>query len=350
MELVGPSSNSLFTTAHGLAGDHRFVTSRWNDQLFIASTSFTQRLRRVFVDSGGTLQLRTVGLPKFDGTTTYTTAGTAGTFVYAFVWKYSYTSGNRTFIDRSAPFFEAKGNIYGTVKGTAGALVNSGGESWFAAAATGNESLVLEIYRTVTTGNTFYLVGSIDYATLSTGVTDGIADATLINNATLYSTGGLPERADPPICKFFHITEDGIGLYGYIQDGNDTMKNRVGQSLPGIPGARPSTFFADSNEEVTGVSSYRGVPLVFGPSSIYRGEGTFTATGDGQFKLKKIIDGVGCINQLSIVQTFAGVFFAANSGFYWTDGYNVRKLSDEFNESYATAFDRGTPARLCWGL
>lgn len=348
-ELVGPSGNSMFTTAHGGATDHRFIHSRWNDQLFITTTSLTERMKRVFLNVAGTLCLRTVGLPKFDGTTTYTTAGTAGSYIYAFVWKHTFTSGTRTFVDRSAPFYETKANIYGNVKGTAGTLVNSGGESYYATAAAGSESLVLEIYRTVNAGTVFYLVGSVDYAALATGVTDGIADATLVNNTTLYITDGSAPRDQPPISKFFHVTESGVGLYAHIYDGTDVFKNRVGQSLPGIPNARPGNFFDDTNEEVTGVSSFRDVPIVFCTNSIYRGEGQFTTTGEGEFKLKKVVDGIGCINHNSIVQTFVGVFFAGSSGFYWTDGYTVTKLSDELNDTYSTAFSTAARQRACNG-
>lgn len=346
-ELTGPSGNSMFTTAHGSASDTRFSHSRWNDQLFVTSCSMTQRPRRVFIDIGGTLRMRTLGLPKFDGTLSYGVAGTAGTYLYAIVWKHTYTVGARTYIDRSDPYIVAKGNIQASVTGTAGTLVNSGGESYFASAFSANESLVLEVYRTVTTGNVFYLVGSIDYGSLATGVTDGIADGTLDDNATLYTTGGFPARMQVPVCKFAHVTEEGIGLYAYAIDGADTFKNRVYQSLPGIPGSTVATFFAEMSEEVKGISSYKSVPIVFGEKSIYRGEGKFSLTGDTIMTLRKFNDGVGCISHASIIQTLSGVFFAASSGFYWTDGFKVTKISDEINTRFRTAYSTTARSLAC---
>jgi hypothetical protein len=348
VELVGPSGNSLFTSAHGPVTDHQFGTTRWNDHLFITSQSMTQKAKKAYVDTAGVLSLRNASLPKYDGTPTFTNSGTGGSYLYAFVWKHTYTSGARTFIDRSAPFFHptARTFIASSISCTVGALTNSGGENYYAQAAGANESMVLEVYRTTNAGSIFYLAGSADYLS-PTVVTDGVTDANLVLNQTLYTTSGVVARDELPICKFFHITDRGIGICAYIKDGNDILKNRVGQSIPGVPGCRPGTFFDDADDEITGVSSHKGVPIIFGVNNIYRGEGQIEATGQGQFRLKNIIDGVGCINHNSIIQTFAGVFFAGQSGFYWTDGFNVKKISDEINTTFTTAYSTAARKRAC---
>lgn len=354
-EIVGPvDSHHLFTSDHFNATDNRFIVASWNEHRYITSASFTQKPQKVYRDSGGTIRLRTAGLPKpAVSTLTYSLAGGANSRAYAIGHKFTYTSGNRTFIDRGPLMrFKSDGtaNIYTGAEPTGGAPNVVGNFPVLSNGATDNydtATIKIELYRTTNNGKIYYLVGEVTNAT--TSLSDGLTDAALILKETHYSTSGQPDFDPPPICKFMHVTERGIGLYAYIKDGSDEMKNRLVQSVAGDPDSVPGEFNSDTDEEITGVSSHKGVPIVFTTKKAYRGEGQFAATGSGALVLRKMVDSVGCISHTSIVQTPEGVFFAGDNGFYWTDGYTVKPISEKIRLTYAQAYASAGSGRAISG-
>jgi hypothetical protein len=332
VELAGPSGNPLFTSAHYAASDRRFITASWNDHLYLTSASFTQKPQKAYIDSGGVLRLRTAGLPA--PASTWTASGSAGanSYVYAIGYKYTYTAGNRTFIDRGP--LSRKSFLIGSptsINVTSIPVLSNGASDNYDTA-----TLVVEIYRTTSGGKILYKLAEITNGT--TSFPDVTSDANLINNETHYSTSGQPDFDPPPVAKFVHVTERGIGLYGYIQDGSDEMKNRGVQSIPGAPDKVPGSFNFDIDEEMTGISSYKGIPIIFSKKRAYRGEGFFTASGSGSLVPRKIADSVGCISHTSIVQTPDGVFFAGENGFYWTDGFTVTPVSEKIRLTYSQVY------------
>jgi len=50
--------------------------------------------------------------------------------------------------------------------------------------------------------------------------------------------------------------------------------------------------------------------------------------------LRRIDDRAGCAGPNSVVRTHKGVFWAGDVGFYWSDGFKVKKISDNINETY----------------
>jgi hypothetical protein len=347
-ELTGPTGNSLFTTSHGAASDHRFVVTSWNKHGYITSTSLTEKVHKVYRDSGGTLRLRTAGLPIPSGTApTFNAPGTAGTYLTAFVWKYTYTVGARTFIDRGPVYYSTTlAAIPGTVTIAANmAIANSTTLNYDTASA----NLVLEYYRTISNGTVYYLVdgsggtynsGFIENANINGANTigDGVADANLVTSTRLYTTGGVLDNTNPPVCKYMHISERGIAYYGHVIDGSDTISNRVVQSKIGDPDSVPPSFFDDLDDDVTAISSHRGLPIFFSPNNVYRGDGVYDSFGGGGLVSKKIANFAGSVSHNGIVQTPFGVIFPGINGFYWTDGYTVTKISDEINAQYTTAY------------
>ena len=59
--------------------------------------------------------------------------------------------------------------------------------------------------------------------------------------------------------------------------------------------------------------------------------------GRGFNRLRVISDTVGCVSNNSIVRTIRGLFFAAEDGFYYSDGFQLQKLSEHLNERYTLA-------------
>lgn len=353
-ELQGPATASLFPSTSTISSG-----SPWNQHIFFAgysSSTTIYRPQKVYAKGTGEstppLRLRTAGLPKPVGTSAAQTADPdspavntpgfvfqravgANQYLTAFCWKYTYTVGDRTFIDRgpllkftlTSAATPAKVRINSTV-----ALTNGTGEQWDVSSS----SLVIEYYRTIAGGTVYYKVGELANTSIAASITDGVSDANLVLNATLYTTGGIAENDPPPKARYVHVSQLGYGYYAYCIDPNtsEPAPNRVYQSKSSDPDSVPWTFYAEVDDPITGLSSHQGIPLVFTDSNVYRIDGALDQFGFGQLTPRKIADYVGCISHLSIVQTPDGVFFAGTNGFYWTDGYKVLKISENLNKTY----------------
>jgi hypothetical protein len=191
---------------------------------------------------------------------------------------------------------------------------------------------------------------------------DSIADATIADNISLYTDSGELSHEPPPLCKCLHIT-DTLGLYGHVKDSaGQIFKNRVRQAIPDDPDSCPSTMYVDFDDNVVAISSVGQTPVVLCERSIYRLDSFFTGTGEGDLQAQEIESTVGCISATSVIQLQRGIVFAGESGFYFTDGWEVRKLSSAFNDTYLNyiqtaqqkrrihgAFDRSSK-RVYWGL
>lgn len=354
-ELTGPTSNHLFTTAHGTASDHRFTHTRWNGHIYVNSTAFNQKVNFIVKNSSAVHKLYTLGLPKPSDTITGLTAVAGHTYIYYFGYKHSYTSGVRTFVVRGTAL--RKTHIQANAIDGAHAvsianipnIANSTSDNY------DTSNLVIEIYRTIDTGTVPFLVGTISNATttFSDTCTDAQAQAGTSPNAFVtgtatdngiqhYTVGGVVDFDAPPACKFIHTSERGLTYYGYVKSGSDELQNRVQQSVIGQPWAAPGSFFDDADDEITGISSYRGVPIIGCRNSVYRGDGVFDNFGNGQFVLQRIADNVGVAGHNSMVQTYYGVFFCGERGFYWTDGNTVQKISVEIDASFLTYLSSAT--------
>lgn len=294
------------------------------------------------------------------------TAGTGFNYIYAFVWVYEYTVGNLKYID------------FGPVKQVAfskTAAIDAGSPatiSNFAPFAIANGSifnwdtanLYLRIYRTINNGDTFYWVedqvdttasntrvGYVANSAISGATTyvDGATDAIIqAANKQLYINGGVLDNDQPPPCKFIHIT-DNFAYYGYIKEGTDEFPSRVYQSSSSDPDSVPGANFVDLEDEVVGISSFNSIPIVFCKRFVYRLDGFYDDLGRGQIQPLKIINAPGCVGNQSIVQAAEGVFYAGLDGFYWTDGYQVTKVSDEWNETYKDLVSTSTKQKRIIG-
>lgn len=198
--------------------------------------------------------------------------------------------------------------------------------------------VVLEIYRTQDGGNTYYLLGEV--ANGVSTYTDSVSDTTssaispqLTDRATLYTTGGEVAHDQPQESRFVHIFQN-IAYYGYITDTGQVFKDRVLQSVPGAPDAVPADFSYDLGDELMGITSTRNNVVALCRHSIHRLQGGYTNLGQGTLTAERIVGESGCISSKSIVRTEIGIFFAGTDGFYYTDGYQLIKISIDLNRSY----------------
>jgi hypothetical protein len=205
---------------------------------------------------------------------------------------------------------------------------------------TTNDYTTIDLFRTSNTGTTYFKLGEVENATTTYSdvvhdtETNGREIPLTSGRTVLYTTGGLVAFDQPPECKYVHIVNN-IAYYGYIVDTGQTLSTRILQSLPDRPYTAPATFSDDLEDEVMGITSSRSTVIAFGKSSIYRMLGGINNLGQGELTHESISDRVGLVSTNSIVQTEIGVFFAGTDGFYYTDGFQLIKISIDLDASYA---------------
>lgn len=273
--------------------------------------------------TGGTHAVSTVRVP------TITPTAGANTWLYQFHYSYEYNVGNRIFLDfgPTSDTFTVASATTNVAITTIPVLANGAANNWDTA------TIKIQIYRTKNNGTVFYKVGEVTNGT--TTFSDTTSDAAIDTEETIYTTGGVVDN-DPPLpAKYVHVV-NGYGYWGAVKEGSQEYLNRVYQSIQDDPDSVPATFFIELEDDITGISSVNTLPVVFTKKWAYRLEGTIDELGRGDIIATRIVDGVGCISNQSIVQTTSGLFYAGIDGFYYTDGYRVLKISNEWNNTYAS--------------
>ena len=344
--LAGPTGNPALP---GGTEDNFVAFSFWNSHTYITNDSLDIKPQKFYLDQNGDVQLRTAGLPALASDPSVSGTLGANAYLYRFLYKVSYVrDGNIT--------FETRGPTTEVTPIVNLATINSGSPSSITGIpvlANGSvdnydtATVEVEIYRTEANGQNFYLTKTVPNGTTST--TDGTADADLLDGIPIYTSGGVQENNPPPTCKFLHVTSR-AAYYAYIKEGDDTFINEVRQSKPGQPDAVPASFSVQIEDEITGLSSVRDVPLVFGEKSIYRLDGILDDLGQGEIIPTRIADSIGCVSHNSIIQTLDAVFFAGTDGFYMTDGFKVVKLSRAFHNTYQTLVASETQRKRIYGM
>jgi len=330
---VGAESNALSYT-------------QWNKHLFITNDAFPLPTK-IFRDDTGTFKVLTNGFDFLD-TSPIVTAGAVGTgaFTYAFHFHYTYMVGDQEFQDFGPVTFVQVLNA----EAPSVSAINISGIPVLANGVSGNYDLAnikVYIYRTVDAGETFYKIGEVSNGT--TVFADNTLDDTIIDEGVvLYSDDGSVDREKPPLCKFVHIVNS-TGYYASTKEGDEEFKYRVRQSVPAIPGAVPGDFFVDLEDEITGMSSTKSIPLVFCRKHVYRLEGVFDRFGRGQINAIRISDTAGCVSNLSIVQAENYCVWFGQDGIYGTDGYQVIKISDQNNTRYRAILEAQSQQNRIYG-
>lgn len=341
-ELTGPTSNPAFNS--GTTSD--FVSwAEYADQMFVTNTSYSKPIK-VYIDGSNDLQVRTAGMPALATAPTVTSSGGSGNnYLYAFLYYYEYTVGTTTFADFGPTTLKTLSNAgapnTNTVNITAIPVISNGSTLNY-----DTTTIKVHIYRTTNNGVVFYKVGEVTNGT--TTYNDTTSDATLVNNLLLYTNGGVLDNNEPPKCKYLHIV-NGVCYYGNVQEGSEVFSNRVYQSVQDDPDSVPAENYIDVLDEITGISSYSDNPLIFTKGHVYRLNGQYNELGQGQVTFEDITKTIGCKSHNSIVQTRFGVFWAGDDGFYWTDGFQFKKVSDSINERYKELVSTDTRGSRIYG-
>jgi hypothetical protein len=319
--------NSIFDSSSSVNSVVSYA--EWNDHLLVTNSDFPP-ISKIY-NTGSSVALRTAGLPALASSPTVTrgAAGT-GTYIYKFLYKYAYTANTVDFVDRGAITtveldLAAAPNTNNVAITAIPVLANGVLYNW------DTTTITVEIYRTTDAGFTFYYVGQVTNGT--TVYTDSTSDTTLQTHALLYTEGGVVENDAVPLAKLVHVTGD-IAYYAHIKSGTQVFANRLMQAVPGDPDSVPGDFYVDVQDPIVGLSSTRGFPILLCQSSVYRVDGQFDLLGNGGMIAQKISDTATCISSQSVVQTIEGVFWAGEDSYYFTDGYQVIKLCEDWVETY----------------
>lgn len=272
---------------------------------------------------------------------TLASVSTMGSALYTFVWRYNYTAGGLFFENDSTPAllstFQWQANPSGPLPSQASpypvtlsgfpVLTNASNQNWDTA------NIVLDIYRTITNGQSFFLVGTVTNGT--TTFTDTVTDTQLVSNEPLYTTGGVLQNDQPPASKFITLINS-TAYYGYCTDitSGQIFPNRILQSIPSAPYAVPAENFDDLDDTLTGLSNFNNYVVAFCRTKIYRMEGSYDELGNGLLTHVQIAPTVGAISHASIVQTDYGIFFCGTNGIYWTDGFTLTRVTGELEATY----------------
>jgi hypothetical protein len=341
LELVGPSSNPAYSLGDTTT---QYAFAEWNEHVFSSNTLFASPIK-MYKDGSNVWQTRTAGLPDLATSPTCTSSGgTGNSYIYAFHYYYTYTVGTTVFEDYGPTTIVSVTN--------AGApnvnQINIAAVPTLANGATLNydtSNLKVYIYRTQAGGTVLYKIGQVNNGTAT--FTDNFADTTISTNLLLYTNSGVLDNDPPPLCKYIH-TVNGVCYYAHTKSGSQVFKNRVFQSVQDDPDSVPTTNYIDLLDEITGISSYTDNPIVFTKNHAYRLNGSYNELGQGTVSFEDITKTIGCVSHNSIVQTRYGVFWAGNDGFYWTDGFSFKKISDSINNTYKTLVTSQTEMnRIC---
>ena len=285
---------------------------------------------------------------KFSSPQFASAGGSGSTYLYYICAKYKYKVGNVDFTDRGPTYLYTLSNVGTPTSNTVTiseipVIANGTTENF------DTTTIVWEIYRTVASGVTAYYLKEVTNGTTST--TDTATDATIsaTTNAILYTDGGVKDNDPPPQAKYVVVVGD-IAWYGHCKEGGQVQKTRLRQSIKFDVDSCPESFYIDLEDEIVGLGAIGIYPIAFCKNHIYRIEGFKDIRGQGVITKREIARGHGGINHLSIVNTFRGVFFGGTSGWYWTDGFEVKKISQGLNTTYRALTNTSTKRSKMYGF
>lgn len=342
-ELLGPGGNPAFST--GIATSVPSV-AQWNRHLYLTNDAFAIPMK-VFKDGAGVYQLRNSGLPALASTPTISKAPGAFSYIYAFHYAYDYTVFDLDYesvgpVAQVAVTDAAEPSASPIVINGIPVLANGPGENHDLA------NIKIFIFRTTADGTFLRKVGQVTNGT--TTFSDSMSDVTMENTGvSLYINDGTVDYDPPPLHKFNHVVSN-TGYYAHLKDelGN-ISPYKIRQSIPGVPDTGPIDFETFVDDEIEGISSVHAMPMVFCKKFIYRIDQFFDQFGRGGMIPVRVSDRAGCISHQSIVQAENGVFWFGNDGVYFSNGYNVQKVSDGNNDRYKVMLKNTTQANRIVG-
>lgn len=334
-ELLGPTANHAFSESTPNAVP---AFAQWNRHLYLTSDEYASPMK-VFKDDAGVYQLRSSGLPAFTTEPGIAGAPGANSYLYAFYFSVEY----RVFELTYQTVGPTKQVLVQNVAAPDVSPITITGLPVLANGLTQNYDLAnikIQIFRSVNGGTFLQKVAEVSNGT--TSYVDTSSDTTVSDaGEPLYTNDGTVDFDPPPLHKFNHVVNN-TGYYGYLKEGSEISPYKVRQGVPGVPDTGPLDFDIETEDELEGISSVKNLPILACKKFIYRVDGFFDQFGRGSAEPIRISDHAGCISHNSMVQAEGGLFWLGNDGVYYTDGYQVLKVSDQLNARYKSILKNTT--------
>jgi len=250
-------------------------------------------------------------------------AGSIANDTYQYVAVYEWTD-NYGQIHRSAPSVPTQI----TVTGTDDTVTVDVSSLRVTDKASSVSPISVVIYRTEGSGTIFYRVSSITSPVYNSVTADTVqfvdtyADAAIIGNEQLYTTGGEVENISAPASDIFFNYKNRIIL---VPNENPLQWWFSKQVIPGIP-VEFSDLFVKNIDQRGG--SMTGGAQLDDKLILFKSSETFFTVGDGpapsgandDFQEAQLITSdVGCVNHKSIVSMPLGLMFKSLKGIYLLD-------------------------------
>ncbi|NDC94888.1 hypothetical protein EB118_12640 [bacterium] len=391
--LIGASSNTVGTqfTATGV-GSGNGTAKRIFDTSYLYKLVF----RRQYYSGSVEIQFLDVGSPSFPieligayeiglandtlllygGRGFFPAIGNAAKTYWAGAEQayYRWDAGTNTYIELIS--FE---DIYPRIRNTITlsgikTLTNTADTNWDV-----SSDLKIDIYRTLNNGTSYFLTGTINngtttfqdyvpdtifpiktYATKAQFPAQGEFNYLYLDSATgayyiwykdtnnlysyiiwsndsldtqeqLYTNGGVVANDPPPKCRSMHIRSN-VGYYGGLVEN----PYRLLQSIPNDIDSVPESFYVDVDDDIVAVSSTKNNVIILCKRKVYRVDGFFDELGRGGMVIELISDTAGCIGVNTPVQALDGVMWLGKDAVYFTDGFKVVKLNQDYDKTYKT--------------
>lgn len=324
-------------------GNNSFTQGvEWRNQLHVLNTGQElpvayNKPMRVWRNDLNILESVEMGIPKFDGSS-MTFTPTIGvdvvnrSYLYALHYSYTYKVGGVTFKNVSTVFQSevvSMTNAKGIGDGTTVDI-----DVFPFISGTGNQldvsNIKVELYRTIDGALALHKVTEFTNG-FSGPYTDNNKDEDIISNELIYTDGGFTEHYPVPKSKTTTVVNDVAWYGGVVEEldsGDELRPYRLQQAIPSVPSAINPTAYKDLDDDIVGVSHFKGIPMVFTKSFIYRIDGVVDALGAGVIRARALSSEAGCLSNSSIVRTDSGIFWAGLDGFYVSDGFKISRITE----------------------
>jgi hypothetical protein len=185
--------------------------------------------------------------------------------------------------------------------------------------------VTIELFRTEASGTIPYKVTSVSSPTFNdvtadyVDIVDTLADATIISNEILYTTGGILDNISAPSCDIVTTHRNRLYIAG-LQDKNEIRYSKVVRSGEGVAFNEFLSMKVDpAGGAITSLASMDANLITFKEDNIYTssGDGLNDTGNNGTLSEPELIaTDVGCIDVNSIVLGPQGLYFKSKKGIY----------------------------------
>lgn len=274
---------------------------------------------------------------------TATTGGfiSNGSYQYAAVYRWTDAKGN---IHTSAPSIPLS---YTASGGTSTQTITIRIPTLRITQKTGDRGeCTVELFRTENAGTIFYKVTSITSPTYNdttadyVDIVDTLADATIISNEILYTTGGVLDNIGAPSASIITSYKNRAFIAG-LEDKNEMRYSKIVRLGEGVSFNEGLSIKVEPRGgDITALATLDDRLIIFKNSSIYQiaGDGP-SDTGEGSTFTEPVLisTDVGCTDGNSVVLGPDGLFFKSSKGIYLLERNNTVTYVGADVEDYNSA-------------